>query len=282
MSKKRKSQLPLLAFVALLVTGALNRQALFSTDAPRTAPSRTIEAKGMSGTWRPCDREPLAILAEFLKRYDPEKIPWFTATIWQRMSVGDWGYESSSRVVLGPGHCARLELDVSGRQGKSKMLVVSDGKTIAKALLFGDEEPEVIATKLAEKDRPDARQRELNDHGCCGPWVLVQRFFPHLHKWQARRAQDPKEKLIKLSANAMSEVTGLPIPPGLPVRCHLYLDETTYWLTRLEWAQVTPGGEEVLLEMEFREPKLNEPLSDEHCVREFSFPKAVGRKGEKG
>lgn len=282
MSKKRKTQIPLLAFLALLVTGAMNRQVLFSTDALPAEAGDVGTVGSFGGTWVELDRAPRDVLAAFLERHDPERLEWLTLTVWQRMGLKHFEYEARSRIVQGPGQCGRLEMEMTTRPCKSKLLVVSDGKTIAKSVMVEHEEPEVMTTHLSAVAKPSVRQRELNDQGCCGPGVVVQRLLPSLKKWQGKTTKDKREKVIKLSAESTSEFSGLPLPPGTPVRCHLYFDEETLWLRRLEWATVTASGEEVVLEMEFRDAKVNEPLSEECCEREFSFPKGLGKIKEKG
>jgi hypothetical protein len=65
---------------------------------------------------------------------------------------------------------------------------------------------------------------------------------------------------------------GQPWPAYVPRRCVLYLDGETFWPARLEWWG--PAGrandETALVQMELREPVLNQPLSPDQCEREFA------------
>lgn len=269
MSKHRKSMLPWIAFVALLVTGALNRQALFSTDTP--LPSSPSFSHVSKATWGPCDKAPQAMLKEFFKRHDPNALEWSNVNIWQRMGLEGFTFESDSQLTMGPGQCARLEMKLQTPLGTSKYLVVSDGKSLAKAMSSGNGKPEVVTMQLPPPDQSAARVKELTDQGCGGPWLLVQRVEPFLSKLSVQQSRGKGEKTFKITGETLSQMAGLPLPPGTPVRCHLYLEEKTYWLRRVEW--VTGGKvEELVVEMEFRNPMMNQPMNEEECIRQFSFP----------
>ena len=68
-------------------------------------------------------------------------------------------------------------------------------------------------------------------------------------------------------------------PDGLPRQCRLYLEAPTLWPHRVEWwgPLRANAGDALLLQMEFRDPIINQPLSAERCAREFGFPVALNQ-----
>jgi hypothetical protein len=63
-------------------------------------------------------------------------------------------------------------------------------------------------------------------------------------------------------------------PDGLPRRCRLYFEINTLWPHRVEWWGPLHAGaaDTLLLQTEFRDPVINQPLSAECCARELAFP----------
>jgi len=66
-------------------------------------------------------------------------------------------------------------------------------------------------------------------------------------------------------------------PAIRPRTCDLYLDAATHWPVRLEWwGAASPfDTPSLLLQMEFRDLKVNQPLSPEESVRLFSSSPAT-------
>jgi hypothetical protein len=62
-------------------------------------------------------------------------------------------------------------------------------------------------------------------------------------------------------------------PQAAPAHVCGYLDAQTMWPLRLEWRHLTRKGLAPFpyLQMEFRDPVLNQPLSFEECSRVFTF-----------
>ncbi len=62
-------------------------------------------------------------------------------------------------------------------------------------------------------------------------------------------------------------------PTSLPRQCHLYLDAHTYWPQRVEWwgPTVAKGGDRLQVQMEFRNPVFNRPLTADVCAQLFAF-----------
>jgi hypothetical protein len=66
-------------------------------------------------------------------------------------------------------------------------------------------------------------------------------------------------------------------PKVIPRQCCIYLDALTSWPHRIEWWGSAQAGERprLILQMEFRDPVFNRPLSQERCATEFTL--AQGR-----
>src|SRR5262249_3910618 len=64
---------------------------------------------------------------------------------------------------------------------------------------------------------------------------------------------------------------GRPWPDGLPRQCRLYLDPATAWPCRFEWwgPDAPRPADALLIQMEFRDPVLNRPLSAAAGARAF-------------
>ena len=55
-----------------------------------------------------------------------------------------------------------------------------------------------------------------------------------------------------------------PVPDNQPGECRLYLDAQTLWPCRIEWlGRVPDRGDVLLVQMEFRDPVLGQPVHDE-------------------
>ena len=82
-----------------------------------------------------------------------------------------------------------------------------------------------------------------------------------------------------LPANPVPTSADASRPELLPRQCRLYLDIDTLWPHRIEWwgCEASHFNDVALLQMEFRDPVLNQPLSTDRCDREFTFPVAVER-----
>ena len=105
MSKRRKSLLPFLALLVVFVTGALNRQVLFSTGP--AAPAALPQSPLTSLAWRPAKGDPQALLDSFLGRLRPSELGWLRVQVRQGMAQEERRVQTESRLLLGPNECAR-------------------------------------------------------------------------------------------------------------------------------------------------------------------------------
>jgi hypothetical protein len=268
----------LVAAAAILLTGALKSQ---PRSPVRITPNPEVNAAAVQ------------VLDDAIARLDPSRVGWLETKLWQKGRLDRFAYESEGRCLVGPDHRFRLEL--STRQGRTaaSALTISDGATLWQGRRNGDGRwTDVTRTDLAQALQesrnasvPLARDAFLNGQSLSGVVGL-------LHTARTRVAWSRKETVrrdgrtfVKLTGSWSAESaaafapSGKPWPNGLPRLCRLYLDEHTLWPHRVEWwgPDVPRTADVLLLQMEFRDPVLNQPLSAERCAREFALPVAAAQ-----
>ncbi|HYP63842.1 MAG TPA: hypothetical protein VEQ16_08140 [Acidocella sp.] len=261
---------PTLGFSILLLTGALDRQTLFSNPAAEEA---FVPQSATFGAGR--------LLDEVLAAFSPERIQWLEMTVRQKM-WGDDPFEAVGRYVLGTQQRLRLEMDISVEGKTTKVLAVSDGrsfqksqqidgvKTILERCRLGKEEKGVDAVSLTW-----ARQKFLDQRGYGGLVPLLRQISDCLVNPCQQVGVWHERRVIRVHGfwNAAEAVLNT-LPENLRARsCSLYLDPDTLWPHRIEWlGSDKPGDHQViLLEMEFSEPAINQPLSAAACARMFTI-----------
>jgi hypothetical protein len=118
-----------------------------------------------------------------------------------------------------------------------------------------------------------------------GAFDLLQTMRSRLEWSRMETVRREGRAFIKLTGTWSSESaealapTGGSWPDGLPQQCRLYLDAETLWPHRVEWwgPDVPRSADVLLVQMEFRDPVLNQPLSAEGCAREFGLPVAAAQ-----
>jgi hypothetical protein len=176
------------------------------------------------------------LLEKALDRLKPERAPWMRTKIRQTMSDAKCRFSAAGFLQRGPGNCARLEMEVLSHGKRAKLLIVSDGHSVAEVKKI----PDLPAVERVTQLAPDLLQGT--------PVIQIKGDF----------------NAYKLPAFA---VTSSPIR----IAC-VYLDASTLWPVQLEWW----GGEKnevacLILKIEFSDPELNRELSFEECSRLFSY-----------
>jgi hypothetical protein len=119
----------------------------------------------------------------------------------------------------------------------------------------------------------------LNAHGCGGPYCLLVDLRRVLEKVQVSSGTWKDKTVVRLTGSVKSGAPTAAAPQtqsaaAVPARlCHVYLDARTLWLHRVEW-WTAPGPERapcLALQLEFRAPVINQPLTREDCIREFTY-----------
>jgi hypothetical protein len=273
----RSAAVFLLLSAAALLMGALSSQ-LSSPSRPTPNP--------------PADAAATKLLGEALARLGPDRVTWLETKVWQKGCLDRFTYEAEGHYLAGPNHRFRLELTTFHGRAAATSLLVSDGHTLWQGRRRGDgpwsDVSRVYVGQWGPTGAADSLSR-LPDQ------VLASRLFdgiaPLLHALQSNLAWSRKET-VRRSGEVYFKLTGAwseealrvlappdqPWPDGLPRRCRLYLDVQTLWPHRVEWwGPSSPRSPDaLLLQIEFRDPVVNQPLSSERVAREFSVPHATG------
>jgi hypothetical protein len=272
MSKHILLLLALLAAVPLFLAGALRRPAADSPSPFIVQPVAVApELAGPRAT-------PRDLLDRAVERLSPDCIAWLRVGLWQRMYGPETEFASEGTLQLGPEHCARLELTVHHGSVPARWLVVSDGHALAHVIQVGKCPPSVTSRLLLGNDStpaeaPKSPDQSLRELGCGGPYPLLKELRTRLREVQAETGLFREQPIVRLKGRLVS--AGPSAAPASAVAadfCYLYLDARSLWPGRLEWWGASrTSTPRLLLEMEFRNPELNRPLSLSQCVRAFSY-----------
>jgi hypothetical protein len=274
MLKKHVVLLPLFACPMLLIMGALNGQPhpfAPALEASFVAQSVSCEV--------PIEKLPAsAVLAQAIAKLAPNKASWLRTQIWQKQQCEEMCFEAEGTLVRGPNHCARLELTIRAGAGQTAVTVVSDGVGLAHARKRAGQPVDVESQQFAKGNAaitPEQIAEIISAHGCGGPYALLRELADKLENMETATGAWDNQQVVRLTGQVKSTANpdpakGLAVPPRV---CRLYLDAKTLWPVRIEWWSAAPAAAaaDLILQIEFRRPTINQPLSHEECVREFSY-----------
>lgn len=289
MSSSRFAFLPVLSCSALLLLGGMGPVRPSATPraeppappAPPAPPSQPVPPAGLAD-----DPAALADLDRALAVLAPGRLRWLEVGLWQRVTEQGESCEATGRYLAAPDGRVRLDLTTRSGGAAGTLQVVNDGTTLWQATRVGagpwgnGSRYRVgdVRRQLSRPEVPEAvREDFLRRQDCAG----VLRQLPALRQrltWFRREAVRREGRLlVKLSGTwKPAEAAGLvrpgqPWPDDVPRQCRLYLDPVTGWPHRFEWWGPDPPrpGDALLIQLEFRDPVLNRPLSAEQCARAF-------------
>jgi hypothetical protein len=273
MSRLHSFYVPLLAITMVLMTGAFSFQTRSSpllatpTFVPQTLP--------VAEKMRELAGQPDKVLELALAALDPKKTEWLEVQIRQRLRDDGFAFEADSRLVLGPNHCARL--DTTLRNGMpGRIVVVSDGTFMAQAFHLPPQPQRTSCWSLpaapAENNDPAIgreRDRLLFEKGCGGPYPLLLDLRNRLKDLQVTTGV-LADKAVFCCSGRLDQAAAIAKELRYARNaqtCQLFLDAQTMLPVRIEWW----AGGRLLLELEYRQLKINQPLTHEQCVKEFTF-----------
>jgi hypothetical protein len=279
--------LPILTALALLLTGAVAQQAPKSSQPAPTAPA-TGQGQAPSAAARPstppppepkADPKATETLKKAQKELDPSRLGWVDTELWQQMNSAGMSFEATGHYKSGPGHRLRLDLKIhlGGAQGES--LLVSDGSWIWRSTRVADAQPNVEKWNLKKIEEvlkspgmaPQISNEFYRSRTFQGLVPLLETLSQQMVFTQQESTRWEGHDVFKLTGEWSGEIRkGLTPPPQAnlawqpftPRRCRLYLDQKApYWLYRVEWLgpTVPSGDDQVLMQMEFREPHIYKP-----------------------
>jgi hypothetical protein len=218
----------------------------------------------------------------------PERLEWLEMKLWQQVHVQGVSYEVEGRYVGGPDNRLRLELNTHQGNVAGRLLVVSDGITLWQHTRVGNDGQDrckqmnlrEVLDLLNSPNMPVGwRDQFLQNQAFGAVTTLLPGLRQRMNCLSKETVRREGRLLHRLTAGWKPEVAavlspvGKPWPAGLARQGRLYLDAGTLWPQRLEWwGPDSPQAEDSLLvQMEFRDPVLNRPLSAERCANEFQL-----------
>jgi hypothetical protein len=258
--------LPILACSALLLTGAWAQQ---TTPAAKSAPPAKTSAPA-----QPPDSAGSKTLDKAIDQLNPDKLGWLETTLWQHIKVQGLAFKVHGQYLSGPGHRVRMDLTVDIGSSSSRLLIVSDGKTVWDVTSIGKKEKTVGKwdLKAAEEilgapgSSPQVAEQFYSSRSLFGIWPLLQNLRKQMQITKQEAVRWKNREAYKLTANWIPDIARNltiqgPWPASAPRVCYLFLDKESLWPMRLEWwgpVQLN-GPDKVLMEMEFRDPKITKP-----------------------
>jgi hypothetical protein len=182
-----------------------------------------------------------------------------------------------------------MRFDVNVRVGQTvgKLRLVNDGVTVwqsiqtggARAVVERWEMPGLGDTLKTPADVAQARMQLLEEHCFLGLAPMLRKLRQGVQSARLRQQRwNGHDVQIVSAAWPVNDASLASLAdfarPRLPLRqCRAYLDAQTLWPYRIEWwgAEKPHQPHQLLVQTEYREPLLNQPLSPERCAGEFAF-----------
>jgi hypothetical protein len=266
--------------------------AALTRTAASVAPLAVVAPEPELGTVAPAPAPQADVAAErcldqAIELFRADRVKWLQMKIWQKAQFPGFVYEADGSYHLAPGQRFRLEMHTHPAEGEGTVLSVSDGRELWRAEGTGQGAWEnVTRVDLSEvfaiMNGPAGRQ--LRDEFLQRPHF--QGMTPLLRNLR-RRLVWAQSELLRQNGGERIHLVGVwskeealkhvaPNQPwliALPRQCHLYLDARSYWPQRVEWwgPHTAGGADRLLVQMEFRNPVFNRPLSAQTCARLFVF-----------
>ncbi|MGH7171068.1 MAG: hypothetical protein ACRELG_12385 [Gemmataceae bacterium] len=216
-----------------------------------------------------------------------DRVKWLEMAIWQKVQLPGCSYEADGSYRLASGQRFRLEMHMNPGESEGTLLSVSDGRELWQAERLGQGAWEnVTRVKLSEvfaimSGPGSARLRDefLQRPHFQGMAPLLRNLRQRL-VWARSEVirPDGDERIHLVGVWSQAEARKQSVseetwPIALPRQCHVYLDARSYWPRRVEWwgPNKAGGDDRLLVQMEFRNPVFNRPLSAETCARLFAF-----------
>jgi hypothetical protein len=222
-------------------------------------------------------------LTDALDRLSPQRVQWLEMKLWQKGRLGRYSIEADGRYLAGPDNHLRLELTTHHADASATMLAVSDGRIFYQARCIG-EGPWTESVSLDLKQVlqsgglapvSNASDKTLDISTFTGVVPLLHILRSEITWSHTELVRRGEHRLLKLTGSVHDDNSRRePRSSRTPRRCRLYLGAADLWLHRLEWWG--PGSpneaDTLLMQLEFRDPIINQPLSQEQAAREFQFP----------
>jgi hypothetical protein len=219
------------------------------------------------------------LLQKALAKLGQNQTEWMKTKIRQTVLGVDTNFVAEGFLQRGPNQCARLEMNI-GKLGY--LQIVSDGEVIAQVRNTPGKAPEIVVEHFpnialpglsAAENNSDAKEAFLNGRSCGGPKALLQHLCQHLRKGKLQTGMFQGRAVIQVKGELEPAAMATCAVTTTPVRyAVVYLDAKTLWAGRLEWwGRDKIEAPHPLVRIEFLEPKFDQPLSAQACMRMFSY-----------
>jgi hypothetical protein len=273
---------PILAASLLVLTGALAQQTTPPSQPAKAAGPAPKEDSKPASTSK-SDPNALKLLETAISSLDARKLGWVAARIWIKVDAIGLNFQSEGRYLSGPNYRLRLDLNLSVGASKSASTVVSDGQTVWNSMRVGADAPAISRYDLkAVRDllnspgtQPQFSEDFYKSQYFLGLAPLLQNLRQTMVLTKMENELWQGHPVVKVSASWTPEISkGLTaaMPPGSSLwppftarTSVLFLDRNApHWPYRLEWWGPAGGTtDKVLMQMEFRDPKIvkgSEPM----------------------
>ncbi len=284
MSHFRNLGLPVLVGLVLALAGAVGQQ----PGTPGTPRANRPAAPPALPAAPTADREATNTLANAIAKLSPKRVSWVQADLWQQSNLQGLVFQADGSYLSAPDNRLRVELGVRVAGTTGRLTVVSDGKMFWEGVQLGKDP--IRAKRYDLKQVLDALNSAPSAEQLRQEFLQSQSFagvVPLLRNIQSRMVLTRQEKVawgghacLRLTAawapeqlKRMSPADVREWPAFFPRQCRLYIDADSGWPHRVEWWGPVPPqtADGVLIEIEFRNPRLNRPLPAEQVARAFTF-----------
>jgi hypothetical protein len=290
MSWFRTLLLPLVVGSVLLLAGAIGQQPA-RTPQPANKPGPSTPTNPDAKNAPPkADPRAVALLAEAVKSVDPKKLEWVETNLWQQGNLQGMTFQVDGKYVAGPGHRLHLAMQTHVGDTTGNLEVISDGTTMWEIRQVGHND-KIIAKKMLNKvlealNSPNVlaqiREEFFKAESFTGVASVLETIQQRMTPIQHEQVDWNGRQMIRIraiwSADSLKSFPNADRQwiPYMPDQCRLYLlrlGNGTLWPYRLEWWGPAPPivGETLLLQMEYRHPKVNQELPAERLASEFTF-----------
>jgi hypothetical protein len=211
------------------------------------------------------------LVEKALEKLDSQRVIWLRTKIRQTMSDPESRFVADGFLQRGPNHCAHLEMAIDSHDGKARLLIVSDGASIATVRAADDAKPIVAVYPFPATDDPNAKEEFLRTMNCSGPAVPLKDILLYLRdgKMQTGRLRDRRVIQIAGELDAAAKQTSA----SIAVRnCRVYLDAATLWPCQIDWFGLDAFSHwKPIMRVEYADPEINQELSLSECARLFSY-----------
>jgi hypothetical protein len=230
------------------------------------------------------------ILEEAVRVLDPKNHDWLETAFWQQADLQGLTFQADGKYLSGPNYRLRLDLKVHLGDSVGNMLVVSDGTTMWERFQMGKSDrgevrkmdlKKVLETVNSPNMIDQVRNEFFQNQSLAGVAPVLKNIQQQMIVTRLESSTWQGKNIVQLTL-VWSEGTtksfyspNVPWQSFLPRQCVLSLaaDPKSRWPYRIEWwgPAGSADGDALLFQVEYRNPKLNQPPAKEQWEELFTF-----------